>query len=88
MFEASGVGFLVGGTFLNRGHFDLIYHLLAAVTALSFLARRELAGAGESAPELALTGPPRVVPAGRPWRAVVAGQGPPVMRRLLPRWGR
>lgn len=35
MMEATTVGFLVGAFFLNRGHFDLVYHWLALVTALS-----------------------------------------------------
>lgn len=34
MMEATMVGFLVGAFFLNRGHFDLIYHWLALTTAL------------------------------------------------------
>lgn len=37
MFEASLIGFCIGATFLNRGHFDLAYHVLSLVTALSFL---------------------------------------------------
>lgn len=35
MIEATTVCFLVGSFFLNRGHFDLIYHWIALVTALS-----------------------------------------------------
>lgn len=34
MLEATTVGFMVGAVFLNRGHFDLIYHWLALVSAL------------------------------------------------------
>ncbi len=34
MMEATTVGFMVGAFFLNRGHFDLIYHWLALVTCL------------------------------------------------------
>jgi probable O-glycosylation ligase (exosortase A-associated) len=34
MMEATTVGFLVGAFFLNRGHFDLIYHWLALVSSL------------------------------------------------------
>ena len=34
MMEATTVGFMVGAFFLNRGHFDLIYHWIALVTAL------------------------------------------------------
>ncbi len=40
MFEASLVAFVVGATFLNRGHFDLIYHLLALISCLMIIARR------------------------------------------------
>ena len=36
MMEATTVGFSVGAFFLNRGHFDLFYHWLALVAALSF----------------------------------------------------
>ena len=35
MMEATTVGFLIGAFFLNRGHFDLIYHWLALVTCLA-----------------------------------------------------
>ncbi|MEQ1631551.1 MAG: putative O-glycosylation ligase, exosortase A system-associated [Planctomycetota bacterium] len=35
MMEATTVGFMVGAVFLNRGHFDLLYHWLALVTSLS-----------------------------------------------------
>ncbi len=38
MLEASMVGFMVGAIFLNRGHFDLIYHFLDLVTCLSLVA--------------------------------------------------
>ncbi|MBL9078719.1 MAG: putative O-glycosylation ligase, exosortase A system-associated [Planctomycetes bacterium] len=38
MMEATTVGFLVGAFFLNRGHFDLIYHWLALVTCLAGVA--------------------------------------------------
>ncbi|MBM4060480.1 MAG: putative O-glycosylation ligase, exosortase A system-associated [Planctomycetes bacterium] len=41
MLEATTVGFLVGAFFLNRGHFDLIYHWLALVTALVCLVQAE-----------------------------------------------
>ena len=35
MMEATTIGFMFGAFFLNRGHFDLIYHWLSIVTALS-----------------------------------------------------
>jgi probable O-glycosylation ligase (exosortase A-associated) len=38
MMEATTVGFMVGAFFLNRGHFDLIYHWLALTTALGSVA--------------------------------------------------
>jgi probable O-glycosylation ligase (exosortase A-associated) len=41
-FEAAFAGFLVGATFLNRGHFDLYYHLVATAVAFMHVARREL----------------------------------------------
>jgi probable O-glycosylation ligase (exosortase A-associated) len=42
MFEATTIGFLVGSVFLNRGHFDLIYHWIAMVTALGAIVAAEL----------------------------------------------
>jgi len=38
MMEATTVGFMIGAFFLNRGHFDLIYHWLALVSALAAVA--------------------------------------------------
>ena len=43
MFEASLAGFIVGATFLNRGHFDLVYHLIGLVTAFQLIAFQWLA---------------------------------------------
>jgi probable O-glycosylation ligase (exosortase A-associated) len=43
MFEASLVGFIVGSTFLNRAHFDLLYHLIAMIVVFEHLARQEMA---------------------------------------------
>lgn len=45
MMEATTVGFLVGAFFLNRGHFDLIYHWLALVTSLTLIVGAELRAA-------------------------------------------
>ena len=42
MLEATTAGFLVGAFFLNRGHFDLVYHWLALVTSLSLVAGEAL----------------------------------------------
>src|SRR5712671_34621 len=38
MMEATTVAFMVGSVFLNRGHFDLVYHWLALVTCLGTVA--------------------------------------------------
>jgi probable O-glycosylation ligase (exosortase A-associated) len=38
MLEATTIGFAVGAFFLNRGHFDLIYHWFALVSALGLIA--------------------------------------------------
>jgi len=40
MIEASLVGFCVGAFFLNRGHFDLAYQVVAMVSVLWYLAGR------------------------------------------------
>lgn len=40
MFEASLLGFVVGASFLNRGHFDLVYHFFGIITAFNWLAFR------------------------------------------------
>jgi probable O-glycosylation ligase (exosortase A-associated) len=49
--EASTIAFMVGGTFLNRAHFDLLYHVLI----LGFCAKRivlhEIAATRDAAPE-------------------------------------
>ncbi len=38
--EASTFGFMIGAMFLNRGHFDLIYHLFALVSCTVFIGTR------------------------------------------------
>ena len=43
MLEAVMVGFCVGGMFLNRGHFDLIYHFMAIVSCVVLVAGKEYA---------------------------------------------
>jgi len=43
LFEASLAAFVVGSAFLNRAHFDLLYHLVAVTLVFEFLARREMA---------------------------------------------
>ncbi len=77
MMETMTVGFMVGAMFLNRGHFDLIYHLMALMSCLCWVARREVLL--DPTPEGALIGEERGVEVG--WRRTV---GP----RMLPRWGR
>jgi len=42
LFEATLVTFLVGSTFLNRAHFDLIYHWFAVVALFGRLAHTEM----------------------------------------------
>ncbi len=42
MFEASLVAFITGATFLNRGHFDLLYHWVALIIVFGYLARKEM----------------------------------------------
>ena len=42
MMEATVAGFMLGAFFLNRGHFDLIYHWLGLTTCLSLVFEREL----------------------------------------------
>jgi probable O-glycosylation ligase (exosortase A-associated) len=37
MLEATMVAFMIGAMFLNRGHFDLVYHWIALVTSLSVI---------------------------------------------------
>lgn len=39
MMEATTIAYMTGATFLNRGHFDLLYHWLALVTSLYLVAR-------------------------------------------------
>ena len=42
MFEASLLTFCVGSAFLNRGHFDLLYHMIALIVVFVNLATREM----------------------------------------------
>lgn len=80
MMEATTVGFMIGATFLNRGHFDLIYHWLALVTCLGAVAWKAW-----------LRSPQRTVLAGRGVavrRRPVLAVAPGGAARLQPRWGR
>jgi hypothetical protein len=49
MMEATTIGFLVGAFFLNRGHFDLLYHWLALVTSLLWVTRQQFRAAPATA---------------------------------------
>ncbi len=42
-FEGALITFLFGSTFLNRAHFDLIYHYFALIISFEVIARREMA---------------------------------------------
>lgn len=42
LFEASLAAFVVGSTFLNRAHFDLIYHWFAVIALFGVFAHREM----------------------------------------------
>jgi putative inorganic carbon (HCO3(-)) transporter len=42
LLEAITVGFMVGSFFLNRGHFDLVYHVMGLASCMVFVARDEL----------------------------------------------
>ncbi len=48
MMEATTVGFMAGSFFLNRGHFDLVYHFVALMSCMVFVARDELATSGST----------------------------------------
>lgn len=45
MMEAMTVSFMVGAFFLNRGHFDLVYHYIGIMSCMVFVARDELSSA-------------------------------------------
>ncbi|MEM7201838.1 MAG: putative O-glycosylation ligase, exosortase A system-associated [Planctomycetota bacterium] len=81
MMEATTFGFMIGATFLNRGHFDLIYHWFALVSSLVFVAKREAIVRPAEAPAGAAAGtaPERRVEVR--WKR--GGAAP-----LLPRWAR
>ncbi|MEZ5989674.1 MAG: putative O-glycosylation ligase, exosortase A system-associated [Planctomycetota bacterium] len=86
MFEATMAGFVVGSVFLNRGHFDLIYHLFGIITAFQLIAWRWMAQpVGEREGDLVFADEFRpLVIAGS--RLGQARDGPGL--RSLPRWGR
>lgn len=84
LMEATTIGFLVGAFFLNRGHFDLIYHWLALVTALVAIAAAERRRAPVAERE-ARRGPPRIAVRGGPWRSPIEAMTSTVAP-ALPRW--
>ncbi len=75
MMEATTVGFMIGAMFLNRGHFDLIYHWLGLVTCLVLVVNAQLrvipVAEGKKAAGIHLR-----------WRSAQSGP------RMLPTWGR
>lgn len=48
---ASLIAFMVGGTFLNRAHFDLIYHVMGLAVALDRVLAHEIAAARRESSE-------------------------------------
>lgn len=83
LMEATTVGFLVGAFFLNRGHFDLIYHWLALVTALVAITAAERRRAPAAVGDSRRVGA-RIAIAGGPWRPGIAVT--PAAVAALPRW--
>lgn len=78
LMEATMAGFMLGAVFLNRGHFDLVYHFLAMVSCALYATRVSF-----------LQGPARVsgerqTSGGIKVRLQPATSGP----SMLPRWGR
>lgn len=84
MMETTTVGFMVGAFFLNRGHFDLVYHWLALVSCLAMVAKSawqqvpELAGARDRVRRI-------TVRFARPW-GVGQGAAVPSGTVATPRW--
>jgi O-antigen ligase len=76
MMEATTVAYMAGAMFLNRGHFDLLYHWLALVTSLYLVARMHHAAAPEAQQ-------------GKAFRTGVAVRWKPRLEGgLVARWGR
>jgi hypothetical protein len=88
MLEATTVGFMIGAVFLNRGHFDLVYHWFSLATCLGAVAfvafRQEPAAADGAAPAAATAA------SARPQIRRREGPATPVLAagRPRPRWGR
>jgi len=83
MFEATTVGFLVGAFFLNRGHFDLVYHWVALTSCLLMVARREVVLTPAADSPTAAQDQPTGIQVRRRSRGGGASGA-----KLVPRWGR
>ncbi|MBI5850158.1 MAG: putative O-glycosylation ligase, exosortase A system-associated [Planctomycetes bacterium] len=83
MAETSIFGFLVGGFFLNRGHFDLTYQVVGFASAIYFTARAHAVLPADAAdPVVATPGGPVAALVPRPvWGRATATAG-------APRWAR
>ncbi len=81
MAEATTVGYMVGGFFLNRAHFDLVWHWMGIVTAMSWVARTEWAFGGAADPADKVSKAER--PAPRPVFDLEPGRAP----QASPAWG-
>lgn len=79
MMEATTIAFMIGATFLNRGHFDLVYHWLALVTSLVAVSMHGLVRAPRRSAERTRPG---ITVRRRPVLAAPARGGP------RPSWGR
>ena len=75
MFEATTFGFMIGAVFLNRGHFDLLYHWIALISCMFVIVKFEYARGHN---------PEQSQKTGIRWRWRTADSGP----GMLPKWGR
>ena len=73
MFEATTFGFMIGAVFLNRGHFDLLYHWIALITCMFAIVKVEHARGFD---------PEQSRQTGIRWRWRTSTPG------ILPKWGR
>jgi putative inorganic carbon (HCO3(-)) transporter len=82
MIEASMLGFIIGGFFLNRGHFDLTYQVSGLATALYFTVRAHVfrTAAAPAGPAALATVPASASPS--PPRSELPAESP------RPIWGR
>ena len=86
MLEASLAGFMVGSFFLNRGHFDLIYHVFGIITAFQILAYRWLSQpVGEREGDTILSDELQPLVVGPVKQAIHTAKE---WKRPRPRWGR